>query len=76
VLDGQPWVVLGPKLLRWTPGGYSERRPRSSGRADVITPPTSLRVITSGWTGDLPLIALHGASAVGPGRRWRARICE
>lgn len=54
-VDGEPWLVLGSVLLRWTPGGYAERRPRFSGRAGVITPPTSVRVLTSGWSGSLPL---------------------
>jgi hypothetical protein len=56
VVEGEPWLVLGSDLLRWTPGGYSERRPRFSGRVDVVTPPTSLRVLDSGWSGTLPLI--------------------
>jgi hypothetical protein len=56
VLDRRPWLVLGPSLLRWTPGGYSERRARSSGRIEVITPPTTLRALTSGWSGSLPLV--------------------
>jgi hypothetical protein len=56
LLDGEPWLVLGSELLRWSPGGYSERRPRSSGRVDAVTPPTSLRVLASGWSGSLPLI--------------------
>jgi hypothetical protein len=56
VLDGQPWLVLGSDLLCWTPGGYSERSPRSSGRADVVTPPTSMRVLASGWSGSVPVI--------------------
>lgn len=56
VLDGRPWIVLGSELLRWTPGGYSERRPRFSGCVDVVTPSTSLRVLASGWSGSLPLI--------------------
>lgn len=60
VLDREPWLVLDSELLSWTPGGYSERRPRLSGRAEVVTPPTSLRVLMSGWTGDVPLIAHHG----------------
>jgi hypothetical protein len=59
VLDGEPWLVLDSELLSWTPGGYSERRPRLSGRAEVVTPPTSLRVLTSGWSGDVTLIAHH-----------------
>ena len=56
VLEGQPWLVLGSELLRWTPGGYSERRPRFSGRVELVTPPTSVHVLASGWTGSLPLI--------------------
>jgi hypothetical protein len=56
VLDREPWLVLGSELLRWTPGGYAERRPRFSGRADVVTPPTSRHVLASGWSGSLPLV--------------------
>jgi hypothetical protein len=55
-LDGDAWLVLGPELLRWTPGGYSERRPRFGGRVDVITPPTSVRVLSSGWRGSEPFV--------------------
>jgi hypothetical protein len=60
-LDGEPWLVLGPKLLRWTPGGYTEQRPRPSSGVDVVTPPTTLRVLGAGWSGDLPL--LHPTAA-------------
>jgi hypothetical protein len=56
LVEGEPWLILGDELLRCTPGGYSERRPRSSRRVDVATPPTSLRVLTSDWSGSLPLI--------------------
>lgn len=56
VLYREPWLVLGSELLRWTPGGYPERRPRFSGRVDVVTPPTSVRVLASGWSGCLPLV--------------------
>ncbi|HEX6952378.1 MAG TPA: hypothetical protein VF124_06270 [Gaiellaceae bacterium] len=56
VLEGEPWLVLGSELLRWTPGGYSEQRPRFSGRISVATPPTSLRVLASSWRGTLPLV--------------------
>jgi hypothetical protein len=61
-LGGQAWLVLDSALLRWTPGGYSERRPRFSGRAGVVTPPTSLRVLASDWHGSLPLIHPSGRS--------------
>jgi hypothetical protein len=56
VLGGEPWLVLGSEVLRWTPGGYTERRPRFSGRVDVATPPTSLHVLASGWRGGVPLV--------------------
>jgi hypothetical protein len=62
LLDREPWVVLGAELLRWAPGGYSERRPRRSGHLEVATPPTTLRVLASGWGGSLPLIHPDRAS--------------
>jgi hypothetical protein len=56
VAEGEPWLVLGDELLRWSPGGYADRRPRLAGRVDVVTPPTSLRVLASGWSGGVPLV--------------------
>ncbi|HEV8180044.1 MAG TPA: hypothetical protein VGP54_07070, partial [Gaiellaceae bacterium] len=56
LLDGTAYVVLAESLLRWTPGGYAERMRRPRGRVDVVTPPTSVRALASGWTGSLPLI--------------------
>ena len=56
LLEREPWLVLGSELLRWTPGGYLERRARFGGAVDVVTPPTSIRVLASGWIGSLPLI--------------------
>jgi hypothetical protein len=56
VLERDAWLVLGSELLRWTPGGYTSRQPRFKGGVDVITPPTSVRVLASGWSGDLPLV--------------------
>ena len=56
LLDHEPWLVLGSELLRWTPGGYAERRPRFSGHAEVVTPPTSLRVLASDWRGRVPFV--------------------
>ena len=61
-LEEQPWLVLGSELLRWTPGGYSERRPRFGGRAGVVTPSTSLGVLASGWSGCVPLVHPSGLS--------------
>ncbi|HEX5617606.1 MAG TPA: hypothetical protein VFX51_04265 [Solirubrobacteraceae bacterium] len=53
--DGEPWLVLGDELLRWTPGGYAARiaRPR---RSTVITPPSLITVLRQGWQGAVPLL--------------------
>ena len=61
--DGDPFLVLGSELLRWTPGGYTERvaRPRS-GAATVITPPSTLAVLRGGWEGAVPF--LHPTSQI------------
>jgi hypothetical protein len=53
--DGEPWLVLGSELLRWTPGGYTQRIARPGGRATVITPPRRVDVLQSGWSGVVPL---------------------
>jgi hypothetical protein len=58
---GVPWLVLGRELLRWTPGGYTERRPRTDGRAQLITPPSLVEVLRSGWQGEVPF--LHPSAA-------------
>jgi hypothetical protein len=55
LVDGEPWLVLDGELLRWTPAGYAERRP-AAGRATLVTPPTSVRVLQSGWRGDVPFV--------------------
>ncbi len=66
VLDaGVPWLVLGRELLRWTPGGYTERRRRGAGAAQLITPPSLVEVLRRGWHADVPF--LH-PSAGGSGR--------
>ena len=43
-------AVSGACLLRWTPTGYTERRPRPRGSAaDVLTPPGILAALASGY---------------------------
>jgi len=64
LVESEPWLVLDSELLRWTPGGYSEHRPRFSGRVELVTPPTSVHVLASGWRGSLPLI--HPSASVAP----------
>ena len=49
VHDGAPQLVLGAHLLTWSPAGYVSRKPRPSGRATVITPPSLVAVLRKGW---------------------------
>jgi hypothetical protein len=54
--DTAPHLVLGAELLHWTPAGYTERRARSGRRALLITPPSLIEVLRSGWAGVVPLL--------------------
>jgi hypothetical protein len=54
--EREPWLVLGGDLLRWSAGGYTGRAPRPRGGACVLTPPTLLEVLRSGWQPDVPLL--------------------
>jgi hypothetical protein len=64
--DDEPWLVRGDALLRWTPAGYTERAPRPSGAAAVITPPSLLAVLRSGWDGAVvPLLHETSEPAAG-----------
>jgi hypothetical protein len=57
VSDGAPWLVRGDELLRWTAAGYDERIPRpTGGRAVVITPPSLVAVLRSGWESLVPVL--------------------
>jgi hypothetical protein len=54
---GEPWLVLGPRLLRWTPAGYTERRPRRPrATATVITPPSLVKVLGTQRTPLVPFL--------------------
>jgi hypothetical protein len=56
-LDGEAWLVRGTQLLRWTPAGYGERRPRPRGeRATVITPPSLVAVLRRKWDPLVPFL--------------------
>jgi len=54
--DGRAHLVLGKRLLPWTPAGYpsSEERPRRV-VATLVTPP-SLVALLRGWESTLPLL--------------------
>ena len=52
----KPGSFVEGALLRWTPGGYRERRPLPAGRHPLVTPPTLVEVLRSGWSGAVPLL--------------------
>jgi hypothetical protein len=59
--DGRPYLVLESRLLAWSAAGYTARRPRPArGQAEVITPPSLVDILRSGWH---PLVPLLHASA-------------
>jgi hypothetical protein len=62
VVGGEPYVVHGDRIRRWTATGYGDSRPRPRGAADVITPPSLVAVLATGWNGELPL--LHPSAGV------------
>jgi len=50
LIDSGPALVAGTRLHEWTPAGYgtTRRRPRR-GRADAITPPSTLAALRAGY---------------------------
>ena len=52
-----PHLVLGAELLEWTPAGYDERKSRPARQqARLITPPSLVAVLRSGWQPVVPLV--------------------
>ena len=54
--DDEPWLVLGRELVRWGAAGYTDRVTRPAGRALVVTPPTLVAVLRTGWEPVVPLL--------------------
>jgi hypothetical protein len=55
--DDEAHLLRGDQLLRWSPSGYAERRPRPvSGTARLITPPSLAAVLRAGWSPVVPLL--------------------
>ena len=55
--EGIPRLVLGDRLLTWTPAGYTQRaarRPR--GQVALVTPPSLVALLRAGWEGVVPLL--------------------
>lgn len=62
--EGEPWIVLGSELARWTSAGYVERRRRATGEeASLITPPSLVAVLRARWQPVVPL--LHPSALAG-----------
>jgi hypothetical protein len=53
---GEPWLVLGESMRRWTPAGYTDRVPCPLEHAEVITAPSLVEVLRAGWVSALPLL--------------------
>jgi hypothetical protein len=53
---GAPHLVCGARLLRWSPGGYVDPSRRPRGAATVITPPSLVALLASGWEPLVPLL--------------------
>lgn len=57
LLGGEPWLLCGDRLLRWTPAGYADRRPRPGGiTSELLTPPSLVALLATGWRGLVPLV--------------------
>ena len=47
--QGVYWLLHEGRLHRWTPAGYTERRPLFDGMADVLTPQSTVDTIRAGY---------------------------
>ena len=57
LLEAEPRLVIAGRLLTWTPAGYTAwRHSLQDSRAQVITPPSLIAVLETGWNGAVPLL--------------------
>ncbi len=55
--EGTPCLVADAQLLRWTPSGYRGAVARPTHRRVIlITPPSSVEILRTGWRGAVPLL--------------------
>jgi len=47
--DDHAWVVKGSGLLRWSHTGYDEKKKRSRGRVEVLTPKVTVAAFRAGY---------------------------
>jgi hypothetical protein len=57
LVEGRPCLVRNGGLLAWTPAGYDARLPLPrENNAALVTPPSLVAVLRSGWSGSVPLL--------------------
>ena len=70
VHDGRPRLVIGRELVAWGTTGYGERRSRpTAGTAQLITPPSTVRVLQAGYPIQIDRTALVPATTPWKGLR-------
>ena len=62
--DPTAWLVLGDRLLAWSPFGYAQRTPRPSGETTVavLTPRSIVRALAAGYRTGIHPSASHSAT--------------
>jgi hypothetical protein len=74
VEEGEPLLVLGDRLLRWSPAGYGAPRPRPrGGRARLLTPPSLLPLLRDGREPLVPRFHPSGQRPIPSGHAKRGR---
>jgi hypothetical protein len=56
---GRPWLVDGGTLAAWSFGGYGERRPAGREPVEVLTPASSVAVLSEGYRPQLHQTLQH-----------------
>ena len=56
LVDGAPHLVLGDALRPWTLAGYGAAVRRPRGELPVVTPPSLVALLASGWEPVVPLV--------------------
>jgi hypothetical protein len=59
--DGEAWMVSGGALRRWSPAGYGDAAPIGEAPHELLTPPSLVELLRSGWRSDLPLLHPTGS---------------
>jgi hypothetical protein len=69
---GEPWVVSGEQVWHWTPAGYAEAERRRPVATVLITPPSLVAVLATGWRPRaVPFLHPSGLDSTAPKRNSR-----